>query len=168
MRLLLSLFLCFLGIASARAAGDEDPFAGRMEVGSFGDLTYVRNKEGAILRKRSDDDIREYVVSTVAESLKSSGLSALPPGQSDLKKAVIVDDRTVRFDVYDKNGDKLYSYVIDRESGFTEAEKAMDENRQARTRRREEMIRKNREETRRHKELLKRLETPETAKKDRK
>ncbi len=168
MKLLLSLFLCFLGIASARAAGDEDPFAGRMEVGSFGDLAYVRNKEGAILRKRSDDDIREYVVSKVAESLKSSGLSALPPGSSDLKKAVILDDKTVRFDVYDKNGDKLYSYVIDRETGFTESEKALNENRQARTRRREEMIRKNREETRHRKELLKQLEAGKPEKKDRK
>lgn len=168
MRLLLSLFLCFSVIAPARAAGDEDPFAGRMEVGSFGDLAYVRNKEGAILRKRSDDDIREYVISKVAESLKSSGLSALPPGQPDLKKAVILDDKTVRFNVYDKNGDKLYSYVIDRESGYTEAEKALNENRQLRTQRREEMIRKNREETRRRKEMLKQLSGGEPVKKGRK
>lgn len=163
MRLALFILMGVLYISPANAKKD-DIFYGRMEIGSFGDLAYVRNKDGAILKKRTDEEIRQHVATVVNEKLKASGLSVFPTNRVDLNQIVLEDDK-IKFSVYNQNGDKLYDYVIDRASGYTSNELGTVRMEEAELSEKAQKKAFRHEETLRRKELLKKINEEEAQKK---
>ena len=113
----------FLFSFSARA--DNDAFYGWVKIGSFGDLAYERNAEGKIVKKRSDDDIRNYVANVVDNTLKTRGLSVFPDRKNkDVKTAVKVTENEVSFNVYDQSGMMLFPFSVNREKSMTQRKAA--------------------------------------------
>ena len=107
------------------SAGDEQ---GCSEMGALGDLIYKRNKAGKVIGQRSDAEIRAYLISKVEERLKGRGVS-----MKDNKgnSSIIINSDTVVFDVYNQNGDKVYTYTVDKEQGVPENEKEIIASRKA-------------------------------------
>lgn len=125
MKVFAAALMLFLSATSARAlcvGGVDGPNKQATicsELGSLGDLRYER-ENGAIKRKRTDKEIREFVKGFVDDHFKNHGVRA---------DNVKVGDKTVTFDAVSVNGDKLYSFALDKETGTPANERLVTENR---------------------------------------
>lgn len=112
-----AFLLCMLSAFTARA--DSDAFYGWMKVGSFGDILYRRNDAGKIVKKRTDDEIKSYIATTVNDTLKTRGLSVFKDRKNqDVQKAVTVSLEQISFNAYDQSGNILFPFVIDRKKSL--------------------------------------------------
>ncbi|HBO59246.1 MAG TPA: hypothetical protein DD624_04990 [Alphaproteobacteria bacterium] len=126
-----ALILTFLFVplsAHALCTGGFDGTLGKevlcSELGTLGDLQYDRDANGTVKQKRSDAQIKTYVVQFVKDRFKNRGLK-LDEGN------VRVNDKTVDFDLYDLNGEKVYSFSLDKASGIPANEKILQESRES-------------------------------------
>lgn len=125
------LILTFLFVplsAHALCTGGFDGTLGKevlcSELGALGDLLYDRDANGTVRQKRSDAQIKTYVVQFVKDRFKNRGLK-LDEGN------VRVNEKTVDFDLYNLNGEKAYSFSLDKASGVPANEKVLQESRKA-------------------------------------
>ncbi len=129
MKVLLLFFALFCA-AEARATcvggfdGMEANIYGCSELRALGDLTYERNADGTVVKKRSDAEIKQYVVDFVKDRFKNRGVKLE-------EKDVKVGAQTVSFDLFNQNGDKIFSYTLDKTTGVPENETALEESRKA-------------------------------------
>lgn len=128
----LGLILGFQTPASAVCSGGYDgkdaAFSGCSEMGALGDLIYERDQTGRVLRKRNDAEIKQYLVTTVEDRLKKRGVSMK---NKDGQPAIMINDTNVVFDLFNQNGDKIFTYTVDIEKGIPENEKEIIESREA-------------------------------------
>lgn len=94
------------------------------ELGALGDLRYDRDANGTVKQKRSDAQIKTYVVQFVKDRFKNRGLR-LDEGN------IRISEETVDFDLYNLNGEKAYSFSLDKASGVPANEKATQESRKS-------------------------------------
>lgn len=94
------------------------------ELGALGDLRYDRDANGTVKQKRSDAQIKTYVVQFVKDRFKNRGLR-LDEGN------IRISEETVDFDLYNLNGEKAYSFSLDKASGVPVNEKATQESRKS-------------------------------------
>ena len=94
------------------------------ELGALGDLRYDRDANGTVKQKRSDAQIKTYVVQFVKDRFKNRGLR-LDEGN------IRISEETVDFDLYNLNGEKAYSFSLDKASGVPANEKATQEARKS-------------------------------------
>lgn len=94
------------------------------ELGALGDLRYDRDANGTVRQKRSDAQIKTYVVQFVKDRFKNRGLR-LDEGN------IRISEETVDFDLYNLNGEKAYSFSLDKASGVPVNEKATQESRKS-------------------------------------
>lgn len=94
------------------------------ELGALGDLRYDRDTNGTVRQKRSDAQIKTYVVQFVKDRFKNRGLR-LDEGN------IRISEETVDFDLYNLNGEKAYSFSLDKASGVPVNEKATQESRKS-------------------------------------
>lgn len=94
------------------------------ELGALGDLRYDRDANGTVKQKRSDAQIKTYVVQFVKDRFKNRGLR-LDEGN------IRISEETVDFDLYNLNGEKAYSFSLDKASGVPVNEKAAQESRKS-------------------------------------
>lgn len=94
------------------------------ELGALGDLQYDRDANGTVKQKRSDAQIKTYVVQFVKDRFKNRGLR-LDEGN------IRISEETVDFDLYNLNGEKAYSFSLDKASGVPVNEKATQESRKS-------------------------------------
>ena len=133
------LFLLFSGNAQAVCSGGFDGansvFEGCSEMGELGDLVYVRDENGKVLHQRNDAEIRDYLVSVVEERLKDRGITMKDEnGQT----SIVINQDNVVFDLFNQNGDVVYTYTVDLEKGVPENEKDLISSRESYNERREE------------------------------
>ena len=121
--LILSLLL-FSGNARAVCSGGFDgskaSFEGCSEMGGLGNLVYKRDDSGKVLGKRNENEIKEYLTSVVENRLKSRGITTK---DKDGKQSITVDDKNVTFDLFNQNGELVYTYTVDLEQGIPANEK---------------------------------------------
>ena len=94
------------------------------ELGALGDLRYDRDANGTVKQKRFDAQIKTYVVQFVKDRFKNRGLR-LDEGN------IRISEETVDFDLYNLNGEKAYSFSLDKASGVPVNEKATQESRKS-------------------------------------
>ena len=94
------------------------------ELGALGDLRYDRDANGTVKQKRSDAQIKTYVVQFVKDRFKNRGLR-LDEGN------IRISEETVDFDLYNLHGEKAYSFSLDKASGVPANEKATQESRKS-------------------------------------
>lgn len=94
------------------------------ELGALGDLQYDRDANGTVKQKRSDAQIKTYIVQFVKDRFKNRGLR-LDEGN------IRISEETVDFDLYNLNGEKAYSFSLDKASGVPVNEKATQESRKS-------------------------------------
>lgn len=117
-----------LAVCSGGFDGSGETRTGCSEMGALGDLIYERDPSGRVLRKRDDAEIKKYLVTTVEERLKKRGVSMKnKDGQPEIK----IDREKVVFDLFNQNGDKVFTYTVDMEKGVPQNEKAVIEAREA-------------------------------------
>lgn len=125
-------FLLFSGNAQAVCSGgfdgSEANFEGCSEMGGLGDLIYKKDENGKVLRKRDEAEIKQYLTSVVEDRLKSRGITTK---DKDGKQSIQVDDKNVTFDLFNQNGDLVYTYTVDLEHGIPANEKEIISSREA-------------------------------------
>lgn len=106
---------------------DGNQAFGCSEMGALGDLVYERDPgTGVVLHKRSDDEIKQHLQKAVNERLGARGVRLTDAkGSSN----VIINDETITFDLFNQNGEKIYTFVIDKEKGVPENEKPIIDSR---------------------------------------
>lgn len=123
--LILALLIC-PAAANALCSGGYDGAKGKdfgcSELGGMGDLQYERDGTGAVVNKRTDAQIKSYVVDFVKDRFKNHGVVL---SEKDVK----VGEKTVDFDLFNQNGDKVYSYSLDKETGVSANEKELFDHR---------------------------------------
>lgn len=114
--------------AHALCTGGFDGILGKevlcSELGALGDLRYDRDANGTVKQKRSDAQIKTYIVQFVKDRFKNRGLR-LDEGN------IRISEETVDFDLYNLNGEKAYSFSLDKASGVPVNEKATQESRKS-------------------------------------
>lgn len=117
-------FLFFSGNAQAVCSGGFDgadsTSLGCSEMGALGDLIYKRDASGKVLGKRNDAEIRQYLTTLVEERLNGRGITMK---DADGQTSIVVKEETVTFDLYNQNGDIVYTYTVDLEKGVPVNEK---------------------------------------------
>ena len=98
------------------------------ELGALGDLRYDRDANGTVKQKRSDAQIKTYVVQFVKDRFKNHGVVL---SEKDVKGNIRISEETVDFDLYNLNGEKAYSFSLDKASGVPVNEKATQESRKS-------------------------------------
>ncbi|MBR1778189.1 MAG: hypothetical protein IJ752_06365 [Alphaproteobacteria bacterium] len=107
-------------VCSGGFDGSDATFQGCSEMGDVGELIYKRDNDGKVIGKRSDAEIKSYLVSTVEKRLKNRGITMK---DQDGNMSIIINDDTVVFDVFNQNGEKVYTYTVDKERGIPANEK---------------------------------------------
>lgn len=107
-------------VCSGGFDGATTDFQGCSEMGGLGDLVYRRDGNGKVLGKRSDAEIKSYLASVVEDRLKGRGISIK---NKDGKSSIVVKEDSVTFDLFNQNGDILYTYTVDLEQGIPSNEK---------------------------------------------
>ena len=129
--MVLSVLLFSQSVAWAVCSGGFDGNAGNLsgcsEIGSFGDLIYERDQTGRVLRKRDENEIKQYLVTTVEERMKRRGISMK---NKDGQPVIKVNKENVVFDLFNQNGDKIFTYTVDIEKGIPQNEKEVIEARE--------------------------------------
>ena len=122
--LLILFFLLFSGNARAVCSGGYDgagsAFESCSEIGALGDLIYKRDERGNVIGKRNDAEIREYLVSVVEGRLQGRGITMK---NKDGQTSVVIDDEKASFDLFNQNGEWVFTYTVDLEKGIPENEK---------------------------------------------
>lgn len=122
---ILALLIC-PAVANALCSGGFDGPKGKdfgcSELGGLGDLLYERDATGAVVNKRTDAQIKAYVVDFVKDRFKNHGVVL---SEKDVK----VGDKTVDFDLFNQNGDKVYFYSLNKETGVSANEKELFDHR---------------------------------------
>lgn len=159
------MIFVFGALFSFSARADNDAFYGWVKIGSFGDLAYERNAEGKIVKKRNDDDIRNYVAKVVDNTLKTRGLSVFPDRKNkDVKTAVKVTENEVSFNVYDQSGMMLFPFSVNREKSMTQTEAPAAERKAARAKADAAERRFSEEQTMRRKKVFDKIKREEKKK----
>ena len=115
-------------VCSGGFDGADATFSGCSEMGGLGDLVYKRNANGIVTGKRSEAEIKSYLVSVVEERLQGRGITMKDDkGQSH----VSVNETTAVFDLFNQNGDKVFTYTVDLEKGVPANEKDLIDAREA-------------------------------------
>ena len=122
--LLVLTFLLFSGNAQAVCSGgfngENSVFQGCSELGALGDLIYKRDENGKVLGKRDEAEIKAYLVSVVEGRLRTRGVTMK---DKDGQTSIVVNEENVVFDLFNQNGDLVYTYTVDLEKGVPENEK---------------------------------------------
>ena len=130
--LILGLFLCCqtsaFAVCSGGFDGSDGALSGCSEMGALGDIIYERDPSGRVLRKRDDNEIKQYLVTTVEERLKKRGISMK---NKDGQPVININQESVVFDLFNQNGDKIFTYTVDMEKGVPQNEKDVIEAREA-------------------------------------
>ncbi len=108
---------CSGGYDGANAA-----LSGCSEIGNFEDLIYKRDDNGMVLGKRTPAELKSYLISEIENRLGGRGVTL---NDRNGKQSVTVNEKNVVFDLFDLNGDKIYTYTIDLETGIPENEKEL-------------------------------------------
>ncbi|MBR4126378.1 MAG: hypothetical protein IKR09_02225 [Alphaproteobacteria bacterium] len=132
-RVLLLLGLLFwsesaVAVCSGGFDGADSTLLGCSEMGGLGDLVYKRDDNGRVLGKRSEAEIKSHLVSTVEERLKGRGVTMK---DKNGKPSVTVNDDNIVFDLFNQNGDKVFTYTVDLEKGLPVNEKDIISSREA-------------------------------------
>ena len=132
-RVLLLLGLLFwsenaVAVCSGGFDGADSTLSGCSEMGGLGDLVYKRDGNGRVLGKRSEAEIKSYLVSSVEERLKGRGVTMK---DKNGKPSVTVNDDNIVFDLFNQNGDKVFTYTVDLEKGVPANEKDIISSREA-------------------------------------
>lgn len=115
-------------VCSGGFDGTDATLSGCSEMGALGDLLYKRNDRGMVIGKRSNAEIKTYLISVVEDRLKSRGVTMKDQnGQSHIS----INEKEAVFDLFSQNGDKVYTYTVDLESGIPENEKELIASRNA-------------------------------------
>ena len=121
--LALALFpLTANALCSGGFDGPKGKDYGCSELGGLGDLLYERDASGAVVTKRTDAQIKAFVVDFVKDRFKNHGVVL---SEKDVK----VGETTVVFDLFNQNGDKVFTYSLNKETGIPANEKEIDEHR---------------------------------------
>lgn len=129
----LALVFLLSGAAPAFAAcsggldGSDRTLSGCSEIGALGDIIYERDQTGRVLRKRNDAEIKQYLVTTVEDRLKKRGISMK---NKDGQPVIKIDRENVVFDLFNQNGDKIFTYTVDMEKGVPQNERDVIEARE--------------------------------------
>ena len=115
-------------VCSGGFDGSAGPLTGCSEMGALGDLIYERDQTGKVLRKRDESEIKQYLVTTVEDRLKKRGVSMK---NANGQPVIDINEENVVFDVFNQNGDKIYTYTVDMQKGVPQNEKALIESRDA-------------------------------------
>lgn len=94
--------------------------SGCSEMGALGELIYKRDDAGRVLRKRNDAEIKDYLVTTVEKRLERRGITMKDKNGAPVIK---IDRDTVTFDLFNQNGEKIYTYTVDVAKGVPQNEK---------------------------------------------
>lgn len=129
----LLLFMTLLIPVSPAAAGacsggyDGNQDFGCSEMGALGDLVYERDPAtGMVMHKRSDEEIKQNLQKAVDERL---GLRGVRLTDDKGSSNIVINDETITFDLFNQNGEKIYTYVIDKEKGVPQNEKPIIDSR---------------------------------------
>lgn len=129
----LALGFLLLGQAPAFAVcsggfdGSDGSLSGCSEMGALGDLIYERDQTGRVMRKRDDAEIKQYLMKTVEDRLKKRGISMK---NKDGQPVIKINQENVVFDLFNQNGDKIFTYTVDMEKGVPQNEKDVIESRE--------------------------------------
>ena len=129
----LALGFLLLGQAPVFAAcsggldGSDRTLSGCSEIGALGDLIYERDQTGRVMRKRDDAEIKQYLMKTVEDRLKKRGISMK---NKDGQPVIKINQENVVFDLFNQNGDKIFTYTVDMEKGVPQNEKDVIESRE--------------------------------------
>lgn len=115
-------------VCSGGFDGADSTFLGCAEMGALGNLVYKRDDAGNVLGKRDDAEIRQHLTSVVEERLKNRGITMK---DENGKTSIIIDNESVTFDLFNQNGDKIYTYTVDLEEGVPANEKDIISSRNA-------------------------------------
>ena len=99
-RILLLLGLLVLSenaaaVCSGGFDGADSSLQGCSEMGGLGDLIYKRDANGLVLGKRSEAEIKSYLISTVEDRLKGRGVTMK---DKNGKPSVTVNDNNIVFE----------------------------------------------------------------------
>ena len=134
-------FLMFSGNARAVCSGGFDganaAFEGCTEMGELGDLIYKRDNDGKVLGRRNEAEIKAYLISIVEDRLKGRGITMKnKKGQPSIK----INEENIVFDLFNQNGELVFTYTVDLEKGVPENEKDLISSRESYKARKEENI----------------------------
>ena len=115
-------------VCSGGFDGSEPDFQGCSEMGGLGDLVNKRDDKGNITGKRSEAEIKEYLISVVEDKLKSRGITM--KGKNG-KPSITVKEKEITFDIFNQNGDRVFTYTVDKEKGIPANEKKIIDAREA-------------------------------------
>lgn len=125
-------FLLLSGNAQAVCSGGFDgadaTFLGCAEMGALGNLIYKRDDSGRVLGKRNETEIKQYLTSIVEDRLKSRGITMK---NKEGQTSIVIDNENITFDLFNQNGDKVYTYTVDMEEGVPSNEKDLISSRNA-------------------------------------
>ncbi len=144
---------CSGGFDGAAAA-----LSGCSEMGALGDLIYKRDENGKVLGKRTPDEIKEYLVSLIEERFGGRGVTL---NNRNGRKSIKVDEESVTFDLFNLNGDKIYTYTVDLEKGIPENEKDLLDSRNSYEARKETVKRERKERITRLQALVDKIKKEE-------
>lgn len=123
-------FLFLSGNAFAVCSGGFDgadaTLSGCSEIGELGDLIYKRDDDGKVLGKRTAEEIKNYVVAVVESRLSGRGITFT---DRNGKRNIAVNEKSVVFDLFNQNGDKVYTYTVDLATGVPDNEKELIDSR---------------------------------------
>ncbi len=114
-------------VCSGGFDGSAGTLTGCSEMGALGDLIYERDQTGKVLHKRDEAEIKQYLVTTVEKRLKKRGISMK---NKDGQPVIEFNQDTVSFDLFNQNGDKIYTYTVDTAKGVPQNEKSVIESRE--------------------------------------
>ena len=71
------------------------------------------------MRKRDAAEIKQYLMKTVEDRLKKRGISMK---NKDGQPVIKINQENVVFDLFNQNGDKIFTYTVDMEKGVPQNE----------------------------------------------
>lgn len=107
-------------VCSGGMDGADSTFAGCSELGGLGNLVYERDAAGNVTRKRSEAEIKSYLVETVEKRMERRGVKMK---NADGRPEIEIGRGRAVFSVFNQNGDKIYTYTVDLEESVPYNEK---------------------------------------------
>ncbi|GEM_PF-2151860 len=107
-------------VCSGGMDGADSTFSGCSELGGLGNLVYERDAAGNVTRKRSEAEIKNYLVETIEKRMERRGVKMK---NADGKPEIKINQSQAVFSVFNQNGDKIYTYTVDLEEGVPYNEK---------------------------------------------
>lgn len=130
MKYIILVFTAFVLSASLAEAtcvggfdGNEKNYFGCSELGGMGDLLYERDINGNVVKKRSDAEIKDYIVSVIDNRLSVRGISVYD--ENNGTSHIEINQDTVTFNIYNDNKEKVYTYIVDKRSGVPQNEEEL-------------------------------------------